>query len=328
MNDHDLKALAAFREDLDDETPARLASVRAAFVKQQSLKGRTVNARKAFFTPRRIAVVALPAVAAIALGAVALGSIGGAGTPDSPGLNTTANGLAADADAASVLRYAALNTDRHTGPEDATGDYLYSHETFYFADDPSSVNVRESWYEIDFGMYMVLLIENGEQLRPDPSNPKEDIEAERAEVADTLATVGPTLHTPTRAYLAGLPEDADGMLAALENGDTEATSHSLFKTGYTLLTGPAAVLSPAQRAALFDALATLDGVTRSPGTVDVLDRTGVAIGFDVAGGGREEIVIDPETSDVLGGRYRAPGADRWSIKASSGLVVAEPGDTA
>ncbi|GIG67903.1 CU044_5270 family protein [Phytomonospora endophytica] len=327
MTDHDddLRLVASFREDLDDATPERLASVRATFLKQQ--KGSTMTARRAFLTPSRIAVVALPAVAAIALGAVALGSLGGETTPESPGVTGTSNGLAVDADAAAVLRYTALNTGRYTGAEHSTGDYVYVRDTFYLADDPENLDVRESWHEIDFGMFMVLLIENGEQLMPDPSNPKEDIEAERAETAEYLATHGPSLSIPTRDYLASLPEDAEGMLAALRGGHAETEAHVLFKKGFSVLTTTGETLAPAQRSALFEALATLDGVTRADGTVDVLGRTGVAIGFEDESGAREEIVIDPETSDVLGTRYRAPGEDGWSVQASSTKVVAEPGDT-
>ncbi|MEV0647758.1 CU044_5270 family protein [Phytomonospora sp. NPDC050363] len=331
MTEHDnddLRLVASFREELDEQTPRRLASVRATFLAEKNPKGRTMNARKtSFFTPRRIAVVALPAVAAIALGAVALGSVGNDERGTTP--SETPGQVAFDLDTATapeILRYAAYNTGRSTHAENSTGDYVYVRETSYIGDD-AEPNVREAWHEIDLGMHLVMLVEDGVQTIPDASNPKEDLAAERAETADYLAEHGPTINTPTRDYLASLPTDAEGMLAVLRAEHPDAEPHSLFKDGVSLLITAAAVISPDQRTAVFEAMATLDNVTRTEGTVEVLDRTGVAVGFDSEEGSRYEIIIDPETSDVLGTRYRAPGESAFSVQAQTTTVVEAPGDT-
>lgn len=114
----------------------------------------------------------------------------------------------------------------------------------------------------------------------------------------------PGLANPTPAYLASLPTDPDQLMAVLRaavgeegpNGDRQ-----VFKAGVTLATTADALLSPELRAALYQAIATVPGVERIPGQVDLAGRAGVAIAHSYHGK-RTEIVIDPATSRTIGFR--------------------------
>jgi len=348
MNGHDnddLRLVAAFREDLDDQTPGRLASVRATFVKQQSLKGRTMTARKTIFTPRRIAVVALPAVAAIALGAVALGSIGG-GT-DSPGGSDSAAvdpGLAPDADARTVLAYAAANSTRFQTFDLTSGAYVYEHTsgTDYRSnatDEGPSVPgetapyEREAWYTVE-GMvlekFVVTAFGETTSLPGDGNNDPLGKESEYAE--EQLRADGPSMELPTPEYLAELPTGAAPMLetlrAELGQGDLpQLDDQRVFDQVAKILTVYGKVVPSAQRAAFLEAIAEIDGVTRTEGVADAAGRTGIAIGFDTGDDLRHEIIIDPETSEVLGTRKLLADGTVVSLLTTDLELVAAPGDT-
>jgi len=117
----------------------------------------------------------------------------------------------------------------------------------------------------------------------------------------------PGLSNPTPAFLASLPTDPDQLVALLRdsvgeegpNGDRQ-----VFKAGVALATATDALLSPELRAALYEALATVPGVERIPGQVDLAGRAGVAIAHSYDGK-RTEIVIDPATSRAIGFRMVA-----------------------
>jgi hypothetical protein len=110
----------------------------------------------------------------------------------------------------------------------------------------------------------------------------------------------PGIDNPTPAYLASLPTDPEQLLAVLR----AAAGGDVFKAGAALSTTADALLTPELRAALYQALVTIPGVERIPGTVDLAGRPGVAIALS-SGGMRTELVIDPNSSHMLGFRMVA-----------------------
>jgi hypothetical protein len=108
--------------------------------------------------------------------------------------------------------------------------------------------------------------------------------------------------SPTPAFLAGLPRDPAQLLTRLEHdapvddqGKTE-----LLNLALGLLRNP--VVLPADlRSALYLALSRIDGLTRTPGSVNLDGRPGTALGFD-NGTHRTEIIVDPDTGEFIGER--------------------------
>ncbi|GAA1846731.1 CU044_5270 family protein [Asanoa iriomotensis] len=114
-------------------------------------------------------------------------------------------------------------------------------------------------------------------------------------------------------YLAGLPTDADGMLGYLRAhpldlelpaGADEAAVYAdpsmVFTTASWWLEG---YLPPASRAALFEAMAQVPGVTVAPGHVeDAAGRSGVGLRAPGVIGGSIDLVFDRETLTFLGVR--------------------------
>jgi hypothetical protein len=130
--------------------------------------------------------------------------------------------------------------------------------------------------------------------------------------------------TPNVAWLRALPRDP---VTLRERLYADAAGHGQSLDGEVLVlvadvlrTG----LVPSDlRAALFRVLATVPGVKVQAGRTTVNGRTGVAIGRDeTAGVDRQEIVVDPETGQLIGERRVAiRGVD--GIRAGTVL-----GDTA
>jgi hypothetical protein len=107
---------------------------------------------------------------------------------------------------------------------------------------------------------------------------------------------------PTPEFIAGLPRDPEELFARL---DADAPENSrgaaeLLVYAADLLRGP--LLVPADvRAALYEALTRVDGLTVTPGAVDLDGRPGTALGIDDATS-RMEIIIDPVTGTFIGER--------------------------
>ncbi|SEB32929.1 hypothetical protein SAMN04489727_0632 [Amycolatopsis tolypomycina] len=152
--------------------------------------------------------------------------------------------------------------------------------------------------------------------------------AAHPKTAETPAAPG--LGNPTPAYLASLPTDPGRLLAVLrESVDVPGPDgdRQVFKAGTGLATAADALLPPALRAALYQALAMVPGVERIPGQVDLAGRAGVAIAL-TAKGKRTELVIDPETSRTLGFRMvtataldgMAPGTVVYSATKNQKVV--------
>jgi hypothetical protein len=142
-----------------------------------------------------------------------------------------------------------------------------------------------------------------------------------------------SMTNPTPAYLASLPTDRAGLLAVLraeaaKDGPAAESDHLIFKRVSALATAADALLSPRLRAALYQVLATLPGVDRVPGQVDVAGRAGVAIAETDHNGRRTEIIIDPVSSRMIGSRTVAVTAFRaipagtvlWSATSTQTIV--------
>jgi hypothetical protein len=104
------------------------------------------------------------------------------------------------------------------------------------------------------------------------------------------------------AYVRTLPTDIAGMRAHLYTQlgqGAQGNREAWHRVGSLLM----AYLPPAQRAALFRAVATIPGVTLAKQAKDVTGRTGIAVvRTDPDSGTREEFVLDPTSYRFLGSR--------------------------
>ena len=167
------------------------------------------------------------------------------------------------------------------------------------------------------------------QVAPNPNgNPKEQLPIDQPSE--------PGVDNPTLSWVASLPTDPEQLLAVFRAAAGPSTKHDndylTFKTAASFAARADALLTPAVRTALYQAIALLPGIERVPGQVDLSGRTGVAIGRN-AEGFRYEIILDPVTSRVIGSRMVATaGADVpagtvivWS--STDKVVVDEVGAT-
>jgi hypothetical protein len=141
------------------------------------------------------------------------------------------------------------------------------------------------------------------QVLPNPNGgPKEQLPSDQPRE--------PGVDNPTLAWVANLPTDPERLLAVLRDAAGSNAKHDddylTFKTAVSFAARADALLTPAVRTALYQAIALLPGIERVPGQVDLAGRAGVAIGR-VAEGVRSEIILDPVTSKVLGTRGVAAG---------------------
>jgi hypothetical protein len=117
----------------------------------------------------------------------------------------------------------------------------------------------------------------------------------------------PSLDSPTPAYLDSLPTEPTQLLNALNaatpygKADPAGESAHMFETVSELVTKADALLSPKLRAALYGVLATLPGVERIPGEVDLAGRSGIAVSH-TDDGVRTDLILDPTTARVIGMR--------------------------
>jgi hypothetical protein len=130
---------------------------------------------------------------------------------------------------------------------------------------------------------------------------------------------------PVRAYLAAIPVDPRQVLARLR-AEVEAaygppprdaakpsTDQRTFTRIGDLLSETGVLLEPAQRAALFRAAALLPGVRELAERADLAGRSGVAIGYAMPNGTREELIVDVDSGRALGLR---------TVEIASGTVLA------
>jgi hypothetical protein len=109
--------------------------------------------------------------------------------------------------------------------------------------------------------------------------------------------------TPTPAYVADLPTDADAMLAYLyrnSGGTKNPKNQEAFSAAATLI--GEAYLRPASLSAVFGALAKIPGVTVIGNVTDEAGRSGVAISLKEVQGTRTELIFDRSSHAYLGTR--------------------------
>ncbi|MFE7141385.1 CU044_5270 family protein [Streptomyces sp. NPDC057644] len=230
-----------------------------------------------------------PATALAVAGALVVGYAAQNGTPESAG------------DARSVSQVLLRISDA-AGKSDAVpirdDQFLYTRGTGRDVDLTSGKAVigpleeSESWYSQKPGPQKRLgLVRQGGHTLPI-----------NAELGDSEGT-RPGLHRPTYRWLATLPTDPrqlldyfDEITPKLEGQDRD---QALFESIGGLVGDP--LLPPDTAAGLFEAVALIPGVTRTPDAVDALGRTGVGIARDDERSGvRTEWVFDPEDLSYLG----------------------------
>ncbi|GAA4698896.1 hypothetical protein APR04_004061 [Promicromonospora umidemergens] len=108
------------------------------------------------------------------------------------------------------------------------------------------------------------------------------------------------------------PTDADAMYDyLLRDGDGDGSARSMFISAGNVLRS----LTPEAQAAVFGALSRVDGLIVTPGVKDAAGRPGIAVGVDMEGDYRQDLIFDPETKDLLGGAsaYADGMADGYAI---------------
>lgn len=140
------------------------------------------------------------------------------------------------------------------------------------------------------------------------------------------------------AFPEGMPTDGDpqemldflrAAVAPYETsaGDPEPVpDQEVFDEAVRLLQGGG--MPPQIRSGLLGAVALIPGVTDGGTLTDVAGRTGVGVGLTSAGGTRTDLVIDPETDEVLGTRTddgSEAGPTGWALLGSG--VVDAVGET-
>lgn len=130
---------------------------------------------------------------------------------------------------------------------------------------------------------------------------------------------------PVRTYLAALPTDPHQVLDQLRAEVEDAygkpprgsAKPSVDQRTFTrigdLLSEAGVLLEPAQRAALFRAAALLPGVRKLTERADLAGRSGLAIGYEMPNGTREELIVDVDSGRALGLR---------TVEIASGTVLA------
>lgn len=122
--------------------------------------------------------------------------------------------------------------------------------------------------------------------------------------------------------LLALPTDPDELYALIA-GRGEAAGFAgggpVFAEVIGVLTEPA---PPALRAALFEVLARIPGITVETGVTDRLGRVGTAVSFDDTElGFRRQVIVDPATSTLLGRRDFQLGPAAWNDLGAGGLLL-------
>jgi hypothetical protein len=124
-----------------------------------------------------------------------------------------------------------------------------------------------------------------------------------AELGDTRGTP-PGINRPTYRWLSSLPTNSDKLLAYLYSKTPKAEARerdqAVFEQIGSLLGG---LMPPRTGAALYQAAAKIDGVTKAPKAHDALGREGLGIARnDTRNGVRTEWVFDEQDFSFLGSR--------------------------
>jgi hypothetical protein len=124
------------------------------------------------------------------------------------------------------------------------------------------------------------------------------------------AATEPGVGNPTLSWVANLPTDPRRLLdvfhAAAGSNPKHSDDYLTYKTAVSFAARTDALLPPGVRTALYQAIALLPGIERTPGQIDFAGRGGVAIGR-ADEGVRTELILDPVSSRILGTRMVAAG---------------------
>ncbi len=287
--------------------------------------GRDRSDRRQFGS--KVAVAA--GIAAVTAGALAIAPTVG----DEP---------AASAEAVEILESAAAKAAQEPAWEPRPDQFVYTRGVqrassegegpdgeYYIA---MVTSTREAWNSVD--ARRTGLVRGVSLPSDDPTNPGGGSWESELEPCDgTWDACG-----DIPAFPPGMPTDgdADTMLAFLrdtvepyearDDAPAELPDQAVFDAAVELLSQGG--MPPEIVAGLLGAVAQIPEVTEAGELTDVTGRVGVGVGLTSTGGLRQDIIIDPDTDQVLGTRSDYPGAPEpsgWALLESG--VVDAVGDT-
>lgn len=316
----DLTLLRSLRDDVAEPDAVRLAPAHlkletAIHAAEKTPASRAPRRRH----PIRWAAVGLTAAAAVAAAVV----VGGVLAPPHP----------ESASAATVLRKAAAEAITYSDPEAGPGQYLKFH-------------IRADWAGHQGGADGTISrtpsnIQNVDVYIPSDTNADWALyrDWEHGETGDGDFKTE-TIHAPrgefyggpwARQDLSAIPTGSGAETLAYFDAQYQGGSASRDEDNFVRITDilryypvPAAL-----RARMFEALALIPGTTSTDGIANLDGRVGVAIGRNEPqrSGERQEIIIDPDTGQVIGERRFYPagtvsaGEEQTTLTAMSTTVV-------
>lgn len=316
MNDLDL--VRDLRADVPSPTRERLAPGRARLLASISRPSRPRYARRAV-----LLVTAAAAASAVAV-AVASGAFSGPATRSAavkpPAIRLTLT--------AQLLSTAAATVAKH--PAVRPGPHQWFYAKFVAHDYGQPTQSNENWETFDGRQ--TAYFQNGQLI-----------------VHKTLGVFGggPTAlgeynanATPQTAYnaLASLPSNPKALLAVIARqvakaGPSAASGSAVslyapkgrdeleFDYLAQLLWNSATGEPPAAEAAVFRALAAIPGVSSQQGITDVIGRPAIGLSGN---GGKTQLLLDPQTYQVIGMRAASTGTDPVRTMAGKGRKVPWP----
>lgn len=268
----------------------------------------------------------IPVTAALAIGAIALTATlwlrGGTGSEFQPAQSST------PVDVHQVLTQLAAASAQAGPAEVPTADQVVHTRIDGWAASLSpngggqmEQQIREIWFDPQ-GM-VALQITDGQNSFMD--GPKADKEGNIAQGRAFLATNGPSFYCATPAWLAQLPSDPDELLALLQQTvqtNKWSQAHNIWNMMYSFVMNGDILLSPASRAALFQAYAHLDGLSAE--SVVIGGETFIGLRHN-ENGSADEILFDPATGRAAG--IRSLYADLSGVSPAPGQPELDAGVT-
>jgi hypothetical protein len=331
-HDENVKALKVYYARYGWAAPQTIADIRREVLTHLESRPRPAIQRL------RGRLISTAGFAAVAAGAVVAASVLAPGQAQPPGWDAgSANPLPANVDGPTALRLVADHIPS-TAPLTVSGSQiLYS---VYRSEMPQKAvgadgqiawfvadSVQETWTSAQGAKPIRETITTGLDARPlsaaDAARLKTSpskwnvsrtftVQGGNGPQPTTISSLntpqGERLEHPTPAFLASLPTDPSQLLATIHKAlpllkpgmSQDSIAKLVFEAAATLATRADALLSPALRAALYQAMARIPGIQRVPGQVDLAGRKGVGVGPAPTGGERVELILDPTTSHVIG----------------------------
>ncbi|SFP46607.1 hypothetical protein SAMN05421810_102669 [Amycolatopsis arida] len=264
----ELQLVRELTKDTPLPEPTEIAPARERLLAAASAEARDELAPRRRFT--RLGLVGA-GVAAAAVAAVAIISPFGGSAPS------------AHAEAVRVLHQAADAARTLPAVDPRPDQFLFIKERY-----PTTVS--EEWLSVD-GTRDGLIRRDGEEIRWPGCRDG------RREMVKGDEVLGTEECEPQPAVRTDLPTDADAMYRYLTEGRDDV--NAIAKEANVVL--QEAATSPEARAAVFEALAKVDGVELVDGVRDAAGRTGVGVAWAHAGEpAAVKLIFDPETHAYLG----------------------------